>query len=82
MIYESRQYLVDECHKLKNRIRKLEKALLENKEMLTVKEVEEKYGISRSTIDRYRKRGLKTNQPTRNGKVYINVSELQKFLKK
>lgn len=82
MKYQSRHYLVEECHQLKNRIRKLEKALLENKEMLTVKEVEEMYGISRSTIDRYRKQGLKANQPTRNGKVYISVSELQKFLKK
>ncbi|WP_028122348.1 helix-turn-helix transcriptional regulator [Epilithonimonas tenax] len=82
MKYKSRHYLVNECHKLKNRIIKLEKVLVENKEILTVKEVEEKYGISRSTIDRYRKKGLKTNQPTKNGKVYINVSELQKFLKK
>ncbi|WP_313100941.1 hypothetical protein [Epilithonimonas sp.] len=44
-------------------------------------ETREKYGISRSTIDRYRKKGLKVGQPTRNGQIFIDEAELQNFLK-
>lgn len=49
--------------------------------MLSISETVKKYGVSRSTIDRYRKKGLKVGQPTRNGQIFIDEAELQNFLK-
>lgn len=62
------------------RIETIEEANLQ-KTILSIAEVIEKYGISRSTIDRYRKKGLKVGQPTRNGQIYIDEAEFQNFLK-
>lgn len=50
------------------------------KEFLSFDEVKEKYGISRSTLDRYRKKGLIVGQPVRNGNIYVKEEDLQKFL--
>ena len=55
--------------------------LKKSKELLSVKEIKEIYGISRSTLERYRKLGLRFNQPIVNGKLYISTSEIEKFLK-
>jgi len=66
--------------KMAKRIETIEEANLQ-KTILSIAEVIEKYGISRSTIDRYRKKGLKVGQPTRNGQIYIDEAEFQNFLK-
>lgn len=66
--------------KLNSRLKVLEDKL-EETNMLSISETVKKYGISRSTIDRYRKKGLKVGQPTRNGQIFIDEAELQNFLK-
>lgn len=66
--------------KLNSRFKVLEGKLGETN-MLSISETVKKYGISRSTLDRYRKKGLKVGQPTRNGQIYIDETELQNFLK-
>ncbi len=53
-----------------------------NKEWMTISDVEVEFGMSRKIIDGFRKKGLKTNQTTRNGKILIRRSELEKFLTK
>jgi len=77
----------EEIRKLKvytiNKLRKMEKQLLENNNKntwLAVKEVEKEFGISRKTIDRMREKGLNVSQPKRNGKILINRTELITFL--
>ncbi|OWP84701.1 hypothetical protein BWK59_04040 [Flavobacterium davisii] len=53
-----------------------------NKEWMTISDVEVEFGLSRKIIDGFRKKGLKTNQTTRNGKILIRRSELEKYLTK
>lgn len=72
--------LLKKIDKMSIKIKSLEESI-QQKKTLSVTEVKEKYGISRSTIDRYRKKGLKVGQPTRNGQIYIDEIELQDFLK-
>lgn len=72
--------LTKKVDKMSNKIKALEE-IIQQKKILSVVEIREKYGISRSTIDRYRKKGLKVGQPTRNGQIYIDEIELQNFLK-
>ena len=55
--------------------------LKKSKELLSVKEVKEIYGLSRSTLERYRKLGLKLSQPIMNGRLFVSPLELEKFLK-
>jgi len=55
--------------------------LKKSKELLSVKEVKEIYGLSRSTLERYRKLGLKLSQPIMNGRLFVCPLELEKFLK-
>ena len=55
--------------------------LKKSKELLSVKEVKEIYGLSRSTLERYRKLGLKLSQPIMNGRLFVCTLELEKFLK-
>lgn len=74
-------YLLKRNQTLKRRIEDLEMKISAKKDILTVDEVKEIYGISRSTLGRYRKKGLKVGQPERNGNIYVKVSELEKFLK-
>jgi len=66
--------------KLNGRLKVLEDKL-EETNLLSISETVKKYGISRSTIDRYRKKGLRVGQPTRNGQIFIDEAELQHFLK-
>ncbi|GEM_PF-1786713 len=72
-------FLLKKIDKLGKRIKFLEGE--QKKKLLSMSETREKYGISRSTIDRYRKKGLKVGQPTRNGQIFIDEAELQNFLK-
>ncbi|MGX9986925.1 hypothetical protein [Soonwooa purpurea] len=72
-------FLLKKIDKLGMRVKSLENE--QKKGMLSILETKQKYGISRSTIDRYRKKGLKVGQPTRNGQIYIDEIELQDFLK-
>lgn len=74
-------FLINKIRNLKQKIESLEMKISSKKDILTVDEVEEIYGISRSTLGRYRKKGLKVGQPERNGNIYVKVSELEKFLK-
>ncbi|KPE50111.1 helix-turn-helix domain-containing protein [Chryseobacterium indologenes] len=69
---------------LEKRVRLLEDLLEEKtlKEMFTVEEVINVYGISRSTFDRYRDSGLKVYQPKRNGRIMVKKVDIDKFLKK
>ena len=63
----------------------LESLALENiksKEILTVDETLELFNMSRSTFDRLRKRGFQVSQPNRNGKIYVNRAEMEKYLQK
>lgn len=53
-----------------------------NKEWMTISDVEVEFGLSRKIIDGFRRKGLNTNQKTRNGKILIRRSELEKFLTK
>ncbi|WP_376778707.1 helix-turn-helix transcriptional regulator [Chryseobacterium taichungense] len=78
-------FLLNRTNKLKKRIAVLESLALENiksKEILTVEETLELFNISRSTFDRLRKKGFRVSQPNRNGKIYVNRAELEKFLQK
>lgn len=78
-------YLLNRTNKLKKRIAVLESLALENiksKEILTVDETLELFNMSRSTFDRLRKRGFQVSQPNRNGKIYVNRAEFEKFLQK
>ena len=45
--------------------------LKKSKELLSVKEVKEIYGLSRSTLERYRKLGLKLSQPIMTGRLFV-----------
>ena len=53
-----------------------------NKDWLTVKEVEVVFGLSRKMLMPYKKRGVKFNQKTKNGKILIKKSELEKLIVK
>ena len=53
-----------------------------NKEWLSISDIEIEFGLSRKVIDSFRKKGLKSNQKTANGKILIRRSELEKFLTK
>ena len=77
------KFVIVENHKLKKRIKNLEKMLIELsnfKEFLTPKEVELEYRICRKTLSRYRNEGLKVVQAKRNGKILVKRTELEKFL--
>lgn len=77
------KYVVKENQKLKKRLKYLEKILIEKsdfKEVLTPKEIELEFGISRKTLSRYRSEGLKILQPKRNGKILVKRIEIEKFL--
>ncbi|WP_409515135.1 helix-turn-helix transcriptional regulator [Chryseobacterium sp.] len=78
-------FLLNCTNRLKKRVAVLESLALENiksKEILTVEETLELFKMSRSTFDRLRKKGFKVSQPNRNGKIYVNRAELEKFLNK
>ncbi|AZA86833.1 DNA-binding protein [Chryseobacterium shandongense] len=78
-------FLLNRTNRLKKRVAVLESLALENikaKEILTVEETLELFKMSRSTFDRLRKKGFKVSQPNRNGKIYVNRAELEKFLQK
>ncbi|ROH91525.1 DNA-binding protein [Chryseobacterium cucumeris] len=78
-------YLINRTNRLKKRVAVLESLALENiksKEILTVEETLKLFNMSRSTFDRLRKKGFKASQPNRNGKIYVNRAELEKFLQK
>lgn len=78
-------FLLNRTNKIKKRIAVLESLALENiksKEILTVEETLELFNMSRSTFDRLRKKGFKASQPNRNGKIYVNRAEMEKFLQK
>lgn len=69
---------------LNRKIQQLKLELFElrnSQKLLTVDQLKEIYGISRSTLERYRKKGLKVNQPIMNGRIFICPIELEKFLK-
>lgn len=51
-----------------------------NKDWLTIKEVETQFSLSRKMLEGYKKRGLKFNQKTPNGKILIRKSDLEKFI--
>ncbi|WP_163409010.1 hypothetical protein [Flavobacterium ajazii] len=70
-VFETRRLLLD----LSNRTEF-------NKEWLSISDIETEFRLSRKIIDGYRKKGLKTNQKNRNGKILIRRSELEKFLLK
>ncbi|KAF2336158.1 hypothetical protein [Flavobacterium daemonense] len=53
-----------------------------NKEWLSIHDIETEFGLSRKIIDSYRKKGLKTNQRNRNGKILIRRNDLEKFILK
>lgn len=55
--------------------------LKQSQNLLSVEQVQKKYGISRSTLERYRRLGLKINQPILNGRIFISPLEFEKFLK-
>lgn len=73
--------LLKKIDKMSIEIKTLEKSFNQKGKLLTIEETISQHGISRSTIDRYRKKGLKVGQPTRNGQIYIDELELQNFLK-
>lgn len=78
-------YLLNRSNKLRKEAAILKNELLnviEKHDVLTVDEVLQIYKISRSTFDRYVKKGLKINQPCRNGRISVNRVELEKFLQK
>jgi hypothetical protein len=77
------KFVIAENKKLKKRIKKIEEILFEMsnfREVLTPKEIELEYGISRKTLSRYRSEGLKLIQPKRNGKILAKRTEIEKFL--
>ena len=77
------KFVIAENKKLKKRIKKIEEILFEMsnfREVLTPKEIELEYGISRKTLSRYRNEGLKFIQPKRNGKILVKRTEIEKFL--
>lgn len=77
------KFVIAENKKLKKRIKKIEEILFELsnfREVLTPKEIELEYGISRKTLSRYRSEGLKLIQPKRNGKILAKRTEIEKFL--
>ena len=77
------KFVIAENKKLKKRIKKIEEILFEMsnfREVLTPKEIELEYGISRKTLSRYRSEGLKLIQPKRNGKILVKRTEIEKFL--
>ena len=77
------KFVIAENKKLKKRIKKIEEILFEMsnfREVLTPKEIELEYGISRKTLSRYRSEGLKLIQPKRNGKILEKRTEIEKFL--
>lgn len=51
-----------------------------NKEWLSISDIETEFGLSRKIIDGFRKKGLKSNQKTANGKILIRRSDLEKFI--
>lgn len=53
-----------------------------NKEWLSISDIETEFGLSRKIIDGFRKKGLKSNQKTANGKILIRRSDLEKFIVK
>ncbi len=55
--------------------------LKQSQNLLSVEQMQKKYGISRSTLERYRRLGLKINQPVLNGRIFISPIEFEKFLK-
>lgn len=55
--------------------------LKQSQNLLSVEQIQKKYGISRSTLERYRRLGLKINQPVLNGRIFISPIEFEKFLK-
>ena len=55
--------------------------LKQSQNLLSVEQIQKKYGISRSTLERYRRLGLKVNQPVLNGRIFICPIEFEKFLK-
>lgn len=52
------------------------------KEWLSISDIEMEFGLSRKVIDGFRKKGLKSNQKTANGKILIRRTELEKFITK
>ena len=81
--FELTKYVIVENKKLRKRIKNLENILFEMsnfREVLTPKEIELEYGISRKTLSRYRNEGLKLIQPKRNGKILVKRTEIEKFL--
>jgi uncharacterized protein YukJ len=80
--FELTKYVIVENKKLRKRIKNLENILFEMsnfREVLTPKEIELEYGISRKTLSRYRSEGLKLIQPKRNGKILVKRTEIEKF---
>ncbi len=53
-----------------------------SKEWLTISDIDLEFGLSRKVIDGFRKKGLKSNQKTANGKILIRRTELEKFITK
>lgn len=53
-----------------------------NKEWLSISDIETEFGLSRKIIDGYRKKGLKSNQKSVNGKILIRRTDLEKFIQK
>ena len=53
-----------------------------SKEWLTISDIKLEFGLSRKVIDGFRKKGLKSNQKTTNGKILIRRTELEKFITK
>lgn len=76
-------YVLKQNQKLKKRINTLEEILSEMsnfREILTPEEVCREFSISRKTFDRFRKEGLKTMQPKRNGSIKVKRTEMENFL--
>lgn len=77
------KFVIKENQKLKKKIKLIEGILNEMnnfKDILKVEDVCEELGIVRKTFERYRKDGLRVQQPKMNGTIYIKRSELDKFL--
>ena len=55
--------------------------LKKTQNLLSVEQLQKQYGISMSTLERYRRLGLKVNQPVLNGRIFICPIEFEKFLK-
>lgn len=81
--YGLARFFVKNNLKLKKRITELEKIVLKMsnfQEILTKKEICDKYKISPKTFDRYKSEGLKHSQAKRNAKIFVNRTDYEKFI--